>query len=54
MTVSEKNGVKQSSIQFRQANCSSGNVSKYGCLTGKDVLPEKRLLEKAAKMERFE
>ena len=26
---------------------SSGNVSKYEFLTGKDVLPEKDLLEKA-------
>ena len=28
----------------------SGNVSKYKFLTGKDVLPEKDLLEKAAMM----
>ena len=31
---------------------SSGNVSKYEFLTGKDVLPEKGLLEKAT-MKRF-
>ena len=33
---------------------SSGNVNKYEFLTGKDVLPEKYLLEKAATMKRFE
>ena len=33
---------------------SSGNVSKYKFLTGKDVLPEKDLLEKAAALKRFE
>ena len=33
---------------------SSGNVSKYEFLTGKDVLAEKNLLEKAAAMKRFE
>ena len=33
---------------------SLGNVSKYEFLTGKNVLPEKDLLEKAAIMERFE
>ena len=32
---------------------SSGNVSKYEFLTGKDVLPEKHLPEKAATMKRF-
>ena len=32
----------------------SGNVSKYKFLTGKDVLPEKDLLEKTAVMTRFE
>ena len=31
-----------------------GNVSEYEFLTGKDVLPEKDLLEKAATMKRFE
>ena len=29
-------------------------VSKYECLTGKDVLPEKDLLEKVATMKRLE
>ena len=33
---------------------SSGNVSKYEFLTGKDALPKKDLLEKAATMKRFE
>ena len=33
---------------------SSGNVSKYEYLTGKDVLPEKDLLEKDTTMKRFE
>ena len=32
---------------------SSGNVSKYEFLTGKEVLPEKDLLEKAATKKRF-
>ena len=33
---------------------SSGNVSKCKCLTHKDILPEKDLLEKAVIMKRFE
>ena len=33
---------------------SSCNVTKYECLTSKDVLPEKDLLEKAAAIKRFE
>ena len=33
---------------------SSGNVSKYEFLTGKDVLIEKVMLEKAAALKRFE
>ena len=32
---------------------SSGNVSKYKILTGKNVLPEKDLLEKVATTKRF-
>ena len=32
----------------------SANVSKCEFLTGKDVLPEKNLLEKAATIKRFE
>ena len=33
---------------------SSGNVGKYEFLTGKDVLPEKELFQKTAKIKRFE
>ena len=33
---------------------SSGNVSKYKFLIGKDVLPEKDLLERATTIKRFE
>ena len=33
---------------------STGNVEKYYFLTGKDVLLEKGLLEKAATIKRFE
>ena len=32
----------------------SGNVNKYKFLTGKDILPEKDLLEKAVTMTGFE
>ena len=32
---------------------SSGNVSKYEFLTGKDVLLEQEVLEKAATLKRF-
>ena len=33
---------------------SSGNVSTYEFLTGKDVLPEKGLLEQAVELKRFQ
>ena len=33
---------------------SSGNVSKYEFLTGKDVLPEKGLLEQNVELKRFQ
>ena len=33
---------------------SSGNVGKYEFLTGKKLLPEKKLLEKAATIKSFE
>ena len=61
MSISEKvkiinNKIKENNAQYnldRQtakiSALSSGNVSKYEFLTGKDVLPEKDLLEKAAK-----
>ena len=60
MSISEKiktinNKIKQSKTQYnldRQtakiSALSSGNVSKYEFLTGKDVLPEKDLLENVA------
>ena len=66
MTISEKiktinNKIQQNKAQYdldRQTTkisaLSSGNVSKYEFLTGKDVLLEKDLLEKSATMERFE
>ena len=59
MSVSEKikainNKIKQSKTQYsldwqaaKISALSSGNVSKYEFLTGKDVLPKKFLLEKA-------
>ena len=66
MSISEKikainNKIEQNKAQYtldRQAakisSLSSGNISKYKFLTGKDVLPEKYLLEKAAALKRFE
>ena len=33
---------------------SLGNVNRYGFLTGKDVLPEKDMLEKAVTIKRLE
>ena len=66
MSIIEKiktinNKIKQNKAQYnldRQtakiSALSSGNVSKYEFLTGKAVLPEKDLLEKADTMKRFE
>ena len=66
MSISEKikainNKIDQNEAQYnldrkttKISALSSGNVSKYEFLTGKDVLPEKDLLEKADKMKRFE
>ena len=66
MNISEKiktinNKIEQNKAQYnldrQTANISalsSGNVSKYEFLTGKDVLPENDLLEKAAANKRFE
>ena len=66
MSISEKikridNKTKQNKAKFsldRQtakiSTLSSGNVSKYEFLPGKDVLPQKELLERAATMKRFE
>ena len=65
MSTSEKiktidNKLEQNKAQYnldRQtakiSPLSSGNVSKFEFLSGKDVLPEKELLEKAATMKRF-
>ena len=66
MSVSKKikkpdNIIKQKKDQFnldrktpKISALSLGNVSKYEFLTGKDVLPEKDLLQKAVKIKRFE
>ena len=66
MSISEKmkainNKIQQNKAQYnldRQtakiSALSSRNVSKYEFLTGKDVLPEKDLLEKAVMMQRSE
>ena len=66
MSISEKiktidNKIEQNKTQYnldrQTAKISvllSGNVSKYKFSTGKDDLPEKDLLEKAATMKRFE
>ena len=65
MSISEKikainTKIEQNKSQYdldRQTSkisaLSSENVSKYELLTGKDGLPEKDLLEKAAKIKRF-
>ena len=66
MSISEKiktvnSKIEQSKAQYnldRQtakiSALSSGNISRYEFSTGKDVLPEKDLLEKAATMKKFE
>ena len=66
MSISQKikavnNKIEQNKAQYdldrQTAKVSaflSRNVSKYEFLTGKDVLPQKDLLEKAATMKRFE
>ena len=66
MSITEKiktinNKIEQNKPQYyldRQtakiSALSSGNVSKQEFLTGKDVLPEKDLLEKATTMKGFE
>ena len=58
-SVNNKN--KQSKDQYNLGGqtatisaLSSGNLGKYEVLTGKDLLPEKDLLEKTALMKRFE
>ena len=66
MSISEKiktsnNKIVQNKVHYnidRQTGkisaLSSGNNIKYEFMTGKDVLPEKDLLEKAAAMKRLE
>ena len=62
MTVSQKiktidNKKAQYNLDRQTAKISassSGNVGKYEFLTGKEVLPENGLLEKAATIKRFE
>ena len=66
MSISEKiktieNKIKQNKAQnnldrqsAKVSALSSGNVSKYEFQIGKDVLPEKDLLQKAATMKRLE
>ena len=63
MIFSEKinNKIEQNKTQYdldMQASkvlaLSSGNVGKYDFLTGKDVLPQKGLLEKRFAIKRFE
>ena len=65
MSINEKiktidNKIEQNKVQYdldRQtaeiSALSSGNVGKYEFLNGKDVLPEKDLLEQFAAMKRF-
>ena len=66
MSINEKvkainNNIEQKKVHYdldRQtakiSALSAGNVSKYECLTGKDVLAEKDLLQKAGALKRFE
>ena len=57
MTLSSDNPLRFRKYKLRQtakiSALSSGNVSKYEFLTGKYVLPEKDLLEKAATVRRL-
>ena len=65
MSISEKikainNKIEQNKAQYdldkktaKASALSSENVSKYGFLAGKDVLPKKDLLEKAAAIKSF-
>ena len=66
MSIIEKiktinNKIEQNKAQYsldkqtaKTSALSSGNVSKYELLTGKDVLIEKYLLEKATALKRLE
>ena len=57
MTLSSDNPLRFRKYKLRQtakiSALSSGNVSKYEFLTGKYVLPEKDLPEKAATVRRL-
>ena len=66
MTIIQKiktidNKIEQNNAQYnleiqtaKISTLSSETVSKYEFLTGKDVLPEKNLLEKVITVKRFE
>ena len=66
MSISEKIKATNNKIEQNKAQdnldrqsakisaLSSGDVSKYKLLTGKDVLPKEYLLGKAAALKRFE
>ena len=66
MSISEEiktidNKIEQNKAQYdldtqnaKISALSSGNVSKYGFFTGKNVLSEKYFLEKSAELKRFE
>ena len=66
MTVSKKiraidNKIEQNKAQYlldrqtaKTSALSSRDISKYKFLTGRDVLPEKAMLEKAATIKIFE
>ena len=66
MSVIDKIKAINNKIEQNKAQCdldrqtakisalSSGNVSKYEFLTGKDVLPEKGLLEQTIELKRFQ
>ena len=46
--------IEEKKKELKISTLSSGNVSRYKFLTGKDVLSEKDLLEKATKIKIFE
>ena len=46
--------IEEKKKELKISTLSSGNVSKYKFLTGKDVLSEKDLLEKVTKIKIFE
>ena len=52
MSISEKYNLGRQNANI--SALSSGNVSKHEFLSGRDVLPEKGLLEKAVALKRFE